>query len=100
MSCGLKEAMQVEVGILHYFIFCEFNSFCAVLFPPAVLCASRTILSIHMQAYPDALVPSFKPTVTELFEGCMKLALKILEAMGYALKLQVWVGTQIVLVIW
>jgi len=46
--------------------------------------------SLHPQAYPDALVPSFKPTVTELFEGCMKLALKILEAMGYALKLQVY----------
>jgi len=57
---------------------------------PGDLKECYNICALHNpKAYPDALVPSFKPTVTELFEGCTKLALKILEAMGYALKLQV-----------
>ena len=51
------------------------------------------IMSQHyfhlLQKYPDGLVPSFKPILAEMYERCTKLALKILEAMGYALKLEV-----------
>ena len=42
-----------------------------------------------LQKYPDDLVPSFKLTVCKLYDKCSKLSLKILEAMGYALKLKV-----------
>jgi len=42
-----------------------------------------------LQKYPDGLVSSFKPTMCELYDKCSKLSLKILEAMGYALKLKV-----------
>ena len=42
-----------------------------------------------MQKYPDGLVPSFKPVVAKLYERCTKVSLKILEVMGYALKIEV-----------
>lgn len=43
----------------------------------------------HMQKYPDGLVPSFKPVVAELYERCTEVSHKILEVMGYALKIEV-----------
>ena len=42
-----------------------------------------------LQKYPDALVPSFKPTVVKLYDQCIELSVRILEAMGYALGLKV-----------
>ena len=62
-------------------------TFC--LAQPAVTLWMMLLFYTPMQKYPDGLVPSFKPTVAELYERCTEVALKILEVMGYALKTEV-----------
>ena len=42
-----------------------------------------------MQNYPDEEVPDFHAATTQLFKEVTKVGLKIIEVMGYALKLKV-----------
>ena len=47
--------------------------------------------SILYQNYPDEDVPEFRPVVAELYREGAKVALMILELIGYALKPKVCV---------
>ena len=48
----------------------------------------------HLQRYPDEEVPQFKPVMSELYEECLFLSRKLMEMMGYALKLNVSINQQ------
>ena len=49
-----------------------------------------------MQRYPDEEIPEFKPVMSQLYDECLLLSRKLLEMMGYALKLKVRVSFIIV----
>ncbi len=42
-----------------------------------------------LQNYPDEDVPEFRPAIVQLYKEGTRLALKILEIIGYALKPEV-----------
>ena len=67
-----------------------FASYSHLLCSPACYNSVKNVpIYTHVQKYPDGLVPSFRPVVAELYERCTKVSLKILEAMGCALKTEV-----------
>ena len=43
----------------------------------------------HTQSYPDEELPDFKPVMVTLYEEYLTLAKRLMEVMGYALKLEV-----------
>ena len=54
---------------------------------------SVAIPSSSIQRYPDVEVPELKPVISQLYDECLLLSRKILEMMGYALKLKVSISS-------